>query len=200
MHGCPVTATAGGPQRERRSGWVTLLAAAACAAVVSFACFITVREPPQAAFRSQCKNSLKAIAIALHNCHDVWSCFPPPFVADERGRPLHSWRVLILPYFEFDDFRPLYDAYDFSEPWDGPHNLSLGDRMPPVYRCPADEPDREGAPSTSYVAIVGPHTCWSAGAHVTFADGFGRFLSEQLPQETVRRLIERDDGGKTGEF
>ena len=52
------------------------------------------------AYRSQCANNLNRIALALHNYHDAYKCFPPAYVADEEGRPMHSWRVLILPYME----------------------------------------------------------------------------------------------------
>ncbi|HEV3023824.1 MAG TPA: DUF1559 domain-containing protein, partial [Pirellulales bacterium] len=47
----------------------------------------------------------------------------PAFVADDEGKPMHSWRVLILPFIEQ---QPLYDQYDFSEPWNGPHNADHG--------------------------------------------------------------------------
>src|SRR5262245_51620214 len=41
---------------------------------------------------------------------------PPAYITDENGRPMHSWRVLILQYLG-DDARALYDKYDFDEPW-----------------------------------------------------------------------------------
>src|SRR5260221_9789347 len=67
-----------------------------------------------AARRSQCKNNLKQIGLALHNYHGVWGSFPPPYIPDEQGRPKHSWRTLILPMF---DQAPLYNKYRFDEPW-----------------------------------------------------------------------------------
>jgi len=48
--------------------------------------------------RSVSKNNLKAIGLALHRYHDDYSMFPPAFIADENGRPMHSWRVLLLPH------------------------------------------------------------------------------------------------------
>src|SRR4051812_3837711 len=53
------------------------------------------REAPR---RTKCKNHLKDIALALHNYHDAYGTFPPAYIADQNGRPMHSWRVLILPY------------------------------------------------------------------------------------------------------
>ncbi len=71
---------------------------------------------------------------------------------------MHSWRVLLLPYLEAID---LYKQYDFNEPWDGPKNRLLADKMPSVYLCPkarwtGDKPP----PVTSYVAVTGPGTLW----------------------------------------
>jgi len=61
---------------------------------------------------------------------------------------MHSWRVLILPYLEYQD---VYDQYDLSQPWDSPANSKLANRTPGEYCC---------ASSSSYYAIVGPGTAW----------------------------------------
>lgn len=47
----------------------------------------------EASRRNQCMNQLKQIVLALHNYHDVRRTFPPAYVADAGGRPMHSWRV-----------------------------------------------------------------------------------------------------------
>ena len=60
--------------------------------------------------------------MALQNYHQANGCFPPAYIADKNGKPMHSWRVLILPYL---DRTILYKAYDFTEPWDGPNNKKL---------------------------------------------------------------------------
>ena len=67
------------------------------------------------------------------------------------GKPWHSWRVLILPYLEHAD---VYNAYDFSQPWDSPNNKAIIDKMPAVYR---DRIYGDTKESTShYAALVGP--------------------------------------------
>ena len=93
----------------------------------------SVKQAREAAQRSTCKNNLKQIGLALHNYHDRYQSFPPAFVADENGKPMHSWRVLLLPYLDQAD---LYARYNFNEPWNGPNNLKLGDEIPEVYGCP----------------------------------------------------------------
>ena len=61
-----------------------------------------VAAAQQAAGSAQQKNNLKQIALAMHNYHDVHRTFPPAYQADASGKPLLSWRVLILPYLEQD--------------------------------------------------------------------------------------------------
>jgi len=117
-----------------------------------------------AARRWQCCNNLKGIALALHNYHDRYRCFPPAFIADDQGRPMHSWRVLILPFVEEVD---LYARYDFNEPWDGPNNRFLGAEMPRVFQCPEDT---ASPTATSYVVVVGPETMWPDSETMTFRD------------------------------
>jgi len=121
---------------------------------------------PRAARRSVCKNNLKQIGLALHNYHDMHGCFPPAYFADEQGRPMHSWRVLILPQLERSD---LYARYRFDEPWDGPHNRLLHDELVSEFQCPGDVNDAH--PKTvSYLAVVGPDTAWPGKESRRFTD------------------------------
>jgi type II secretory pathway pseudopilin PulG len=121
-----------------------------------------------AAMRNMCLNNLKAIMLALENYRMLHGAYPPAYIAGADGRPMHSWRVLILPYMEHGD---LYEEYDFDEPWDGPNNRKLWDRMPEFYACPEAIRWRQlggsrGAPSAnvaSYVAIIGKSTAWPGG-------------------------------------
>jgi Protein of unknown function (DUF1559) len=107
--------------------------------------------------RNECMNNQHAIALALASYEVAKGCLPPAFIADDRGRPMHSWRVLLLPFL---DQRALYDEYDFSEPWNGPHNRKLHDRVVECFACPRDEQAVPG--QTSYVAVVGAETAWPA--------------------------------------
>lgn len=118
----------------------------------------------QRALRMQCPNNLKQIALAFHNYHDIYKSFPPAYIADENGRPMHSWRVLILPLVEE---QPRYEAYRFDEPWDGPNNRKLQSPMPAIYVCPSHKSISSHAQThTSYVAIAGENTAWP-GARAT---------------------------------
>jgi hypothetical protein len=106
-------------------------------------------------------NNLKQIALALHAYEADYGAFPPPYVADDQGRPMHSWRVLILPYLEQTR---LYKQYRFDEPWDGPNNVKLHGRIVDAFQCPLDQaPHPHGLHATSYVAVTGRGTAWQPG-------------------------------------
>jgi hypothetical protein len=90
---------------------------------------------------------------------------PPAYVVGPDGRPWHSWRVLLLPYIEQDN---LYRQYDFSEPWDGPNNRRLAERMPRMYAYAGE--DQPGNMTTNYLAVVGPETAWPGSATISYDD------------------------------
>jgi len=109
-----------------------------------------VQSAREAGRRSQCANNMRNLALALHMYHDQHGHFPPPYVADSTGKPMHSWRVLILPYIEQGQ---LYAAYNFNEPWDGPNNRQLAATAPWIFRCPNDA---SPPGMTNYFYVVGP--------------------------------------------
>jgi hypothetical protein len=112
-----------------------------------------------------CRDNLKQIGLALHEYHARHGSFPPAYVKGKDGRPAHSWRVLILPFL---GRQGLYDAYRFDEPWDGPNNSQLVERMPEAFACPAV---RDGPPGrTSYVAVVGSQTMWPGDQAIRIFD------------------------------
>lgn len=120
--------------------------------------------------RPPCYNNLRQIAAAMTAYCNEYENLPPPFIADAQGKPMHSWRVLILPQL---GQQKLYDQYRFDEPWDGPNNRKLHDRIVEVYRCPDDHPARSSllARETSYVVIAGPGTAFPGGRpRISMAD------------------------------
>jgi Protein of unknown function (DUF1559) len=85
-------------------------------------------RPGEAARRAQCRNNLKQIALALHDYHQQYGVLPPAYVADASGRPMHSWRVLLLPFLEQQS---LYDQYDFRKEKGGHSALTEKALCPP---------------------------------------------------------------------
>ena len=129
-----------------------------------------VETARESSLRLQCAVNLKQIAAALLAYHQAHGSFPPAYIADKSGKPMHSWRALILPFL---DSNPIAGAYDFSEPWDGPNNKKLLALRHPFYVCPgAADARTPSASQTSYVAVVGPGTAW-AGEKSRKAGDFG---------------------------
>jgi hypothetical protein len=124
---------------------------------VAFTCLLLpAAQGPRINSRSaSCNTNLRYLALALHQYHDTYGSFPPAYIADADGKPMHSWRILLLPYI---DQRNLYKQYRFDEPWDGPNNIALvnGPSWPRLYGCPSSNWNGE----TNYVAVVGPQTIW----------------------------------------
>ncbi len=134
---------------------VGAVAAAACVIglVVAFVfpAFGVVRKIADA---HQCDQNLRKIGLALQAYEADFGSLPPAFTNGPNGKPMHSWRVLLLPYL---GEHGTYSNYDFSQPWDSPHNQKLATKMPRVYACPAD-PDAIALGESNYMVVVGPAT------------------------------------------
>jgi len=135
----------------------------------------SIRYSPGAGKRSMCLNNLKQIGLALHNYHDTYKALPPAYTVDANGKPLHSWRTLILPYLEQ---QAVYDQLDLSKPWDDPINKAVFDKanLHNLYQCPSAN---IAAGQTTYLAIVGPDTCLQPTTSHAFGeitDGTSRTL------------------------
>jgi hypothetical protein len=92
-----------------------------------------VQAARTAAGRATSANNLKQIALAMHNYHDAHAHLPPQAIRSKDGKPLLSWRVALLPYFDASD---LYQQFHLDEPWDSEHNKKLIEKMPAVLASP----------------------------------------------------------------
>ncbi|MEN6449127.1 MAG: DUF1559 domain-containing protein [Thermoguttaceae bacterium] len=114
-----------------------------------------------------CVNSMKQIGLAIHNYRQHYGVFPPACVYGKDGRPMHSWRLLILPFLGYDS---LYGRYNMNEPWDSPNNSRLLNECPQAYKSPGDFGVRSSGPATEYLAVVGPDPGWPLGLPGGVAD------------------------------
>lgn len=95
------------------------------------------------------------IGLAVANYESAYGMYPPAFIASEDGTPMHSWRVLILPFLD----RPeLHAKYDFSQPWNSETNSRLAKEMPDTYAFTGDYDS--DLVYTNYVAVLGEDTFW----------------------------------------
>ena len=113
---------------------IELLVVIAIIAILIGLLLPAVQKVREASSRIRCANNLKQIGLAFHNYHDVNNGLPPASIVDKKGKPMLSWRVMILPYIEQDN---LYKQFKLDESWDSEHNKKLIDKMPPTYAIPS---------------------------------------------------------------
>ena len=84
-----------------------------------------------------CVYNLQMIQFAMKlYADDHEGRLPPAYTVDRDGKPLHSWRTLLLPYFSADKtLKFLYEKIRLDEPWDSEWNRQFHETLPPVYRC-----------------------------------------------------------------
>jgi prepilin-type processing-associated H-X9-DG protein len=124
-----------------------------------------VLKTRQASTRIQSQNNLKQIALAMLNYTSTNGHFPAQAVYSPDGKPLLSWRVLILPYVEQD---ALYKEFHLDEPWDSDHNKKLLAKMPKLYALPGK--DAEGTTDTYYLGFAGKRAFFDGRKGVAIQD------------------------------
>jgi hypothetical protein len=126
-----------------------------------------LQEIRHSASLTRCQGHLEQIAMALLAYEAEHGHFPPAAVTDSAGQPMHSWRVLILPYLGPEE-QALYSQYNLAEPWDGPTNIGLVNQMPSVFRCEQDDQSQPG--ETSYLVVSGRGMVFDGAAETPLAD------------------------------
>ena len=95
-----------------------------------------LRAQASAANNSENNNNLKQLGLAMINYADAHNGLPRAAISDNAGKPLLSWRVAILPYLEQG---ALHREFKLDEPWDGPNNKKLIEKMPKVFNSYSDK-------------------------------------------------------------
>lgn len=145
---------------------------------VSFAVIFNVRITTRT---DVCRNNMRQLAfgidIALASRGDL-----PAFTVDADGKPLHSWRTLILPYIEHS---VLYEKIRLDEPWDSEYNQQFHDVVIRAYHCRGDQDNFE-RPITNYFLVTGLGTLFLDSTPVSWDD----YFSEQKKESNTLLLIE----------
>jgi prepilin-type N-terminal cleavage/methylation domain-containing protein/prepilin-type processing-associated H-X9-DG protein len=145
------------PRHKAGFNLVELIVVLAIIVLLAALLLPAMRSAGPAARRAQCKNNLKQIVLALHNYRDTYHTFPPAYTVDARGKRMHSWRTLILPFLEG---KALYDKIDLSKAWDDPANAAARESQVFQYVCP----EAQCSPNqTTYLAVVAPKSCLQPG-------------------------------------
>jgi hypothetical protein len=152
------------PDEDRRKRLIGRFVLATACVLILAGVWIWQTISRNVANTTTCVDHVKKLVLAMHAYHDTLGTFPPAYFGDRTGRPIHSWRVLLLPFL---GERSLYNKYRFDEPWDSPHNRDLAAQMPAAFRCPADRGD---ASCTSYLVVTGEGTVFPGTLCRRFAD------------------------------
>lgn len=171
---------------NRRSGrcaftLIELLVVIAIIAILIALLLPAVQQAREAARRTQCKNNLKQLGLAIHNYHDVHNVLPMAAGRNSTdngtGGRRQSGFVGMLPYL---DQTPLYEmimnggtgasvdgATDYYAnsfvPWDNNHK-AVRVKLP-MLQCPSDGADKNDPVKggTNYMFSRGD-TCWDHNA------------------------------------
>lgn len=136
----------------RRRGFtlIELLVVIAVIAILVSLLLPAVQQAREAARRSQCKNNLKQMGLALHNYESTHRVFPPscivnpyidgtahgiPFGDSIRVGPSgFAWGTLLLPFL---DQAPLYHRFDLNDAcWSTSNAVPAGTKVS-VFLCPS---------------------------------------------------------------
>jgi len=97
-----------------------------------------VQQARTAARRTQSKNNLKQIGLAMHNYHDVYSMFPPGGIYTKNDEPYNAWMTSLLPFVEQAN---LYSQIDVNQPWTAPKNQPIFQSVIPAFLNPNIGPE-----------------------------------------------------------
>jgi prepilin-type N-terminal cleavage/methylation domain-containing protein/prepilin-type processing-associated H-X9-DG protein len=161
---------------RRRSAFtlIELLVVIAIIAVLIALLLPAVQQAREAARRTQCKNNLRQIGLALQNYHDTAKMFPPGYVTYVFGTstdsdPGWSWAAMILPQI---DQAVLYQQINFNLPVENSANATATSHYVSAFTCASDifntgpfsiYSDTAGTvllmqgPPSSYAGSVGDH-------------------------------------------
>ncbi|MDB5335784.1 MAG: hypothetical protein JWN70_1403 [Planctomycetaceae bacterium] len=204
------------PRRPRGFTLIELLVVIAIIAVLIALLLPAVQQAREAARRSQCKNNMKQLGLALHNYHDTFGMFPPGNISRKPGAitgctggqggaqnvdGLAPWTVLILPYID-DSAR--YNTFNFSGAFNGliPDNSGIitpnlaQQKLPnSKYQCPSDPNSAPGVGNNNYFGVqgggsgIGGGGCTSPGQTTTFI-----YSNGCLYQNSSTRIRDLTDG------
>ena len=175
--------------RRCRPGFtlIELLVVIAIIAILIALLLPAVQQAREAARRTQCRNNLKQLALALHNYESSYGMLPPGWIAPQGveyigtgatagtgtdGWGSWGWPALVLPFI---DQAGLYNQLRVGEEirfaLDDPPRLALMRQTYPVFRCASDTaPERNdrrrvaGFSGTNRNLSTSNYVGWNSGS------------------------------------
>lgn len=133
---------------------IELLVVIAIIAILIALLLPAVQQAREAARRTQCKNNLKQLGLALHNYHDTHSKFPLGQSWIEGASSWHGHGVFVdlLPYI---DQAPLYNQWVMTVSYDNGQNQTARRTKLAAYKCPSDLAYPGAEPGVNYAGCGG---------------------------------------------
>jgi hypothetical protein len=131
-----------------------------------------VRKVQRTAHRMSHANDMHQVLLSLANMDSAYGHLPPAIYKDKAGKPLCSWRFLILPYIQSWMGSP---AMDFSQSWYSEANKFWASMRVRVFSWESFD----GSPDqfdTNIVAITGPGTAFDDDHEIS---------AEKIPGSTI---------------
>ena len=120
--------------RKRTRGFtlIELLVVIAIIAVLVSLLLPAVQQAREAARKTQCRNNLKQLGLALMNYESSYKVFPMEKITFTPVA--QTWTTMVLPFL---DQQPMYDLYNFSLEWSNPAQWPVTTTQLPVWVCPS---------------------------------------------------------------
>jgi prepilin-type N-terminal cleavage/methylation domain-containing protein/prepilin-type processing-associated H-X9-DG protein len=177
--------------KRRRQGFtlIELLVVIAIIGILMALLLPAVQQAREAARRTQCKNNLKQIGLALHNYVDAHGTLPLCLNSTQKAISVHAY---LLPYL---DQSALHHQVDFNTAWNSSTNASAAATKVVAFLCPSDSFQMvpAGWAPNSYRANQGNGILWGRPSTVVgnvnynFPPSNGVFISgASLPLAEVR--------------
>jgi len=137
-------------RKHRGFTLIELLVVIAIIAILIALLLPAVQQAREAARRTECKNNLKQIGLALHNYHDSFGSFPPGWVS-AGGVNNFGWSVFIFPQIEQNN---VYSALNFLAAYT---TADTNLQAPlPAFRCASDTGSANfgGLARSNYAGVI----------------------------------------------
>ncbi|MDB5346515.1 MAG: Prepilin-type N-terminal cleavage/methylation protein [Schlesneria sp.] len=147
--------------RSRKRGFtlIELLVVIAIIAVLISLLLPAVQQAREAARRTQCRNNLHQVGLAIHNYESSYTRLPIGVMRANNGAAItvsgYTWFRRIMP---FVDQGTLYAGYDEkANYYSADPNRTISQTVVPMFRCPSDMPTAffNNIPQYNYLANAG---------------------------------------------